>query len=99
MVHLFQILRIIKNFHLVKIPTSDLWIVFVWISFFVWNDCPDAEDLMAVCKYCYRLHKAVPAVIFGDTLKLYCFEPVKERSDALKLAEEKYGSCNDIIDQ
>ena len=84
---------------LVKIPTSDPWKVFAWISFGGWNECPDAEDMMAVCKYWYRLYKAVPAVISGDTLQIYGFEPVKDRSDALKLAEEQYGFCNDIIDQ
>ena len=84
---------------LVKIPTLNPWEVFAWISFGGWNECPDAEEMIAVCKYWYQLHKAVPAVISGDSLQMYCFEPVRERSDALKLAEEQYGFCNDIIDQ
>ena len=84
---------------LAKIPTLNVWEVFAWIPFGGWNECPDAEDMMAVCKYWYELHKAVPAVISGDTLDLYCFEPVRNKSDALQLAEEQYGFCNDIIEQ
>lgn len=84
---------------LAKIPTLNSWEVFAWIPFGGWNECPDADDMMAVCKYWYQLYKAVPAIISGDTLQMYCFDPVKNKSDALKLAEEQYGFCNDIIDQ
>ena len=84
---------------LAKIPTLNSWKVFAWIPFGGWNECPDADDMMAVCKYWYQLYKAVPAIISGDTLQMYCFDPVKNKSDALKLAEEQYGFCNDIIDQ
>ena len=82
-----------------KIPTLNVWEIFAWIPFGGWNECPGAEDMMAVCKYWYQLYKAVPAIISGDTLQMYCFDPVKNKSDALKLAEEQYGFCNDIIDQ
>ena len=82
-----------------KISTLNSWEIFAWIPFGGWNECPDAEDMMAVCKYWYELYKAVPAVISGDTLDLYCFEPVSNKLDALKLAEEQYGFCSDIIDQ
>ncbi len=84
---------------LAKIPTLNVWEIFAWIPFGGWNECPGAEDMMAVCKYWYQLYKAVPAVISGDTLQIYCFEPVGNKSDALKLAEEHYGFCNDIIEQ
>ena len=87
------------RFILFRIPTTNPWEVFAWIPFGGWNACPDEKDMMAVCKYWYELYGAVPAIISGDTLQMYCPNPVTNNNDALKLAEEQYAFCNDIVDQ
>ena len=84
---------------LVKLPTDKPWEVFAWIPFGGWNDCPDAEDMMSVCKYWYDEYGAVPAVISHDTLEMYLPEPVTSPDTSLKIAEEQYGFCADIIEQ
>lgn len=84
---------------LFRIPTEKAWEVFAWIPFGGWNECPDERDMMAVCKYWYEQYGAVPAVISGDILQLYCPDPVKEQDNALKLAEEHYAFCNDRVEQ
>ena len=84
---------------LFRIPTANPWEVFAWIPFGGWNECPVEKDMMAVCKYWYELYGAVPAMISGDTLQMYCPSPVKNNDDAVKLAEEHYAFCNDIVDQ
>lgn len=84
---------------LMKIPTDKSWQVFAWIPFGNWNECPEAEDLMSVCKYWYDLYGAVPAVLESDTLQMYVPEPIKDKDTALKLAKEQYGFCADIVKQ
>ncbi len=84
---------------LVKFPTANPWEIFAWIPFGGWNDCPDEESLMSVCKYWYDLYGAVPAVITSDVLQMYIPEPIKDKTVALKIAEEQYGFCSDIVEQ
>ena len=73
--------------------------MFAWIPFGGWNECPDTEDMMAICKYWYDKYKAVPAVISSDELQIYVASPVNNIDTALKIAEEQYAFCNDIVDQ
>lgn len=84
---------------LFRIPTNNPWEVFAWIPFGGWNECPAEKEMMAVCKHWYETFGAVPAVISGDTLQMYCPSPVKSKEEAVKLAEEHYAFCNDIVDQ
>lgn len=84
---------------IVKIPTANPWEVFVWIPFGGWNECPDEEEQMSVCKYWYDLYGAVPAVITSDILQMYVQMPVRDKEAALKLAEEQFGFCEDIVYQ
>ena len=50
--------------------------MFVYVPFGNWNDCPDTETLMVVCKYWYEKYGAVPAVITSDQLECYVKTPV-----------------------
>lgn len=84
---------------LVKIPATEPWKVFAWIPFGGWNECPDTEDMMAVCKYWYEKYKAVPAVISSDELQMYVPDPINSREETLRVAEEHYAFCNDTVDQ
>ena len=88
-----------KTLILVNIPVNEPWKIFAWIPFGGWNECPDAEDMMAVCKYWYDKYKAVPAVISSDELQMYVPSPVNDIDRALKIAEEQYAFCNDTVDQ
>lgn len=88
-----------KTLILVNVPVNEPWKVFAWIPFGGWNECPDTEDMMAICKYWYDKYKAVPAVISSDELQIYVASPVNNIDTALKIAEEQYAFCNDIVDQ
>lgn len=84
---------------LVRIPTDKPWEVFAWIPFGNWNECPDTADMMAVCRYWFEKYGAVPAFISSDILQLYVPQPITERSTALRIAEQQYGFCNDVVEQ
>ncbi len=84
---------------LVRIPADNPWEVFAWIPFGGWNDCPPADEMMAVCKHWYEKYGALPAVVSSDTLQMYVPKPIEDNDTALKIAEEQYGFCNDSVDQ
>ncbi len=83
---------------LVKVPVKNPWEVFAWVPFGGWNECPDTQSQMAIAKYWYEQHGAVPAVITHDVLEFDVPEPV-EMEKAIKLAIEQYAYCPDMIEQ
>ena len=84
---------------LAKIPVKHPWMVFAYLPFGGWNDCPDTAALMAVSKYWHEQHGAVPAVLTYDTLEYSVPAPIEPQERALDLAKEQYAFCADIIEQ
>lgn len=64
-----------------------------------WNECPAAEDMMAVCRYWYETYNAMPAVITHDTLEFVVAKTVETEEEAWKLAKEHFAFCPDRVDQ
>ncbi len=83
---------------LAKIPVENPWEIFAYLPFGNWHDCPDTPDLMAVAKYWYEKYQAVPAVMTNEELEFLLPEPVP-KDQALDLAVEHYGFCENVIDQ
>ena len=82
-----------------KIPTSKPWEVFAWIPFGGWNECPKPKEMMAAAKYWYDEFGAVPGLITQNTLEMYLPKPINNIDVALKIAEQHYGFCRDIVDE
>ena len=83
---------------LAKIPVKNPWEVFAYLPFGNWNDCPDTPDLMAVAKYWFEQHSAIPAAMSHDELEFLLPAPVSQEQ-AMEVATEQYGFCPDIVDQ
>lgn len=83
---------------LAKIPVVNPWEVFAYIPFGGQNQAPDVKEIMAVSKYWFEQHGAIPAVITQDVLEFSLEKPVKQ-SDAVKLATQQLAICPDIIEQ
>lgn len=83
---------------LAEIPVKSPWEVFAYLPFGGWNECPDTPELMAVAKYWHEQHGAVPAAITHDELEFALSAPVP-REQAMRLAQEQYGFCPDVVDQ
>ena len=80
---------------LAKIPVKNPWELFAWLPFGNWNECPDTPELMAVAKYWFEQHGAVPAAMSHDELEFELPTPIsKER--AMEVAVEQYGFCPDL---
>ena len=83
---------------LAKIPVKNPWEIFAYLPFGGWNECPDTPELMAVAKYWFEQHGAVPAAMSHDELEFLLPAPVSEEK-AMDVAVEQYGFCPDIVDQ
>ena len=83
---------------LAKIPVKNPWEIFAYLPFGNWNDCPDTPELMAVAKYWFEQHGAVPATMSHDELEFLLPAPVPKEK-AMNTAVELYGFCPDVIDQ
>ena len=57
---------------LAKIPVKNPWEIFAYLPFGGWNECPNTPELMAVAKYWFEQHGAVPAAMSHDELE---FDP------------------------
>ena len=80
---------------LAKIPVKKPWEIFTYLPFGNWNECPDTPDLMAVAKYWFEQHGAIPAAMSHDELEFELPTPIsKER--AMEVAVEQYGFCPDL---
>lgn len=83
---------------LAKIPVKYPWEVFAYLPFGNWNECPDTPELMAVAKYWFERHGAIPAALSHDELEFDLPAPVS-KEQAMEVAKEQYGFCPDIVDQ
>ncbi|NPD82281.1 DUF4253 domain-containing protein [Prevotella sp. PINT] len=82
---------------LVEVPVKNPWQIFAYLPMGGWNECPDAEEQMAVAKYWFEKYGAVVAAMSSDTIGYVLPQPVTK--DTLELAEEQFAYCPDIIDQ
>lgn len=84
---------------LFKIPVKYPWEVIAWIPMGGWNECPDASEMMEICRYWYEKYGAVPAVISHDTLEFAVEKLTDCKENAWELAKEHYAFCPDRVDQ
>ena len=61
-----------------KIPVKNPWEIFAYLPFGNWNECPDTQDLMAVAKYWFEQHGAIPAAMSHDELEVLLPAPVPD---------------------
>ena len=83
---------------LAKIPVKNPWEIFAYLPFGGWNECPNTPELMAVAKYWFEQHGAVPAAMSHDELEFLLPAPVSQEK-AMEVATEQYGFCPDVVDQ
>ena len=80
---------------LAKIPVKNPWEIFAYLPFGNWNECPDTPDLMAVAKYWFEQHGAIPAAMSHDELEFLLPAPAPKEK-AIDVAVEQYGFCPDL---
>ncbi|MFG6368267.1 MAG: DUF4253 domain-containing protein [Lachnospiraceae bacterium] len=83
---------------LLKVPTTKPWELVAYVPFGGWNDCPNVEDMMAICKYWFEKYGAVPVTITHDVMEMHISTPIAEE-DALQVAKEHFAFTPDRVSQ
>lgn len=83
--------------YLIQVPVTAPYEVFAYLPFCGWNDCPDVDDMISVCKYWYEEYGAVPTAITYDTLTFYLEDPVTDKDTAVKTGKEHCAFCSEGI--
>ena len=83
--------------YLVKVPADNPYEIFAWLPFGGWNECPDTNEMIAMCEYWYKEYGAVPAAITYDSLTFYLNEPVSDKETAIKAAKEQCAFSSEVL--
>ena len=81
------------------VPASKSWELPAVLAFGGWNDCPFAKDQVAVLRYWNEIYGTELVGLSGDVMELEPARKPSTREDALKLAQEQYWFCYDIVEQ
>lgn len=83
---------------LLEIPVKNPWEIVAYLPMGGWNECPAAEEMIAICKYWYQKYQAVPALFTHDVMEFYA--PLKlNGADSMEAAKEHYAFCPDRVEQ
>ena len=83
---------------LYEVPTKNPWELVAYIPFGGWNECPNPDEMMAICKYWYEEYGAIPTIISHDVLEMQLPKPIGA-DRALEVAKEHYAFTPDRVDQ
>ena len=83
---------------LLKVPTTKPWELVAYVPFGGWNECPEVEKMMAVCKYWFEKYGAVPVTISHDVMEMRIPAPVAGR-DSMQAAKEHFAFTPDRVFQ
>lgn len=83
----------------VAVPSTPEWTALKFIPFGAWNDCPYDEIHVAAHKKWFEQYGARVEGVTSDILTFSVANPPSTREDAIKLAEEQFLYCPDIVEQ
>jgi hypothetical protein len=81
------------------LPVADPVEAIAALDFGAWNNCPEPAIHLAFARMWQRQYGLRLVVCAGDFLEFRVARPVGNRDDALRLAEEQYYYCPDIVEQ
>lgn len=73
--------------------------VFAQLRWGGWNDCPFAQEHVAIHRYWAAKYGAEVVSVTGDIVQCTVARPPQTRQESLALAREQYLYCSDIVDQ
>lgn len=90
-------LRFDGEAYLLQVPTAKPYEVFAWLPFCGWNECPDVDEMIAICKYWYDNYGAIPTTITYNMLIFYLEQPITDMENAVNIAKEQCAFCSEVI--
>jgi hypothetical protein len=94
-----QLVRPHREILIALLPSSEPAEAPAFLNFGGWNDCPGPEVHVALARRWADQYGARLVVCSNDTLEFRVKRPVASREEALRLAEEQYTYCEDIVVQ
>jgi hypothetical protein len=88
-----------KKIILAKIPTDKPWEAPAWVPMGGYNECPLAEEQVAIFQYWYEKYQAVPALVTSDVWEMFIENPPTTQVEAESLSWEHFCFCPDIVFQ
>lgn len=85
--------------HILLIPTRFGWEVPAYLRWGDWNACPPPEYHVSALRAWHRDFAVDLVGMNGDTINLRAASRPKTRKIAMKLAQDQYRYCPDIVDQ
>ncbi len=88
-----------ENLIIVKLYNIKPYEVFAYLPMGGFNDCPLPDEMVAVSKYWYEKHGAVPSAISYDEVEYYVEKMTKDEEVIKELVAEHFLYDVDIVDQ
>ncbi len=78
-------------------PTKNGWEVPAQLNFGGWNECPDPAVHVRIMRKWFEDYGAELVGMSGDVIEMSVSRPPSTREDALRLAEQQFFYCEDIV--
>ncbi len=84
---------------LTLIPAQFGWQAAAYLGFGGWNACPEPAEQVAIQKHWHENFKAELVAMTASVVEMKVLNPPQTDEEALKLAQEQYLFCDDIVHQ
>ena len=91
--------RPLKQVLIGKVPTETSWQVPAYLKLGGWNECPLPHEHVALFRKWAEEYSAQVACVTSDVIEFTVERPPTDRERAIKLAEEQFLYCSDIVYQ
>lgn len=85
--------------YIALVPVKKSWMIPAFLKTGGWNDCPTAAEHAAIFKYWHENYGISVAAITKDVIELEVQNPPTTKEQALRLAEQQFIYCPDIVYQ
>lgn len=85
--------------YIAKIPTPRSWEIPAYLLYGGWNDCPFADEHVAVHRRWHERYGSEIYAVAGDIVECWVPRPPADRAAAEALAREQYLYASDIVEQ
>ena len=88
-----------REVYIALVPVVKSWMIPAFLKTGSWNDCPNPEEHAAIFKYWDAKYGLNVVGVAADVIEVEVQNPPKTKAEALKLAEEQFIYCPDIVYQ
>ncbi len=86
-----------EGVYLVRVPTANPWEIAAWLPFCGWNECPNADDMVKICRHWYESCGAAPAFITGDIMMFRLDKPISDKQTAREISHQHAAFCSEFL--